>query len=141
VSENFDRTKTLQQLEMHDWGEPAFDSPLVKTCHRLRRKPLHEFTAEDLRIMIGQGIGLPYLIPLALERLEVDPLVGGDYYAGDLLKNVLVVQQPFWIAHPHLAQRIRRIVSRVEDLLPSLAEAYRETVRELLVNANRFLTE
>jgi len=69
------RIKTLQELEGHDWGEPNFPSHLVITCHTLRRKPLRDFTVEDLRIMIGQNIGLNYLIPLAIEHLGSSPRV------------------------------------------------------------------
>jgi len=68
-----DRSKTLQQLDGTDWGEPTFDSHLVQECHRLHRVPLRDFTVEDLRITIGQDIGLEYLVPLALERLHADP--------------------------------------------------------------------
>jgi hypothetical protein len=38
-----DASKSLQELEGTDWGEPDYPSHLVKTCHRLRRKPLQEF--------------------------------------------------------------------------------------------------
>ncbi len=55
--------KSLQELEHSDWGEPTYDSHLVTTIHRLRRVPLRQYTVEDLRIMIGQNIGLQYLIP------------------------------------------------------------------------------
>jgi hypothetical protein len=65
-----DRSKSLQQFDGEDWGEPTFDSHLVSECHRLHRVPLRDFTVEDLRITIGQQIGLDYLIPLALERLS-----------------------------------------------------------------------
>ena len=61
---SFDRQKSLQELEQDNWGEPPYNSYLVTTIHRLRRKPLAEFATEDLRIMIGQRIGLPFLIPL-----------------------------------------------------------------------------
>src|SRR6516165_7980740 len=81
----YDRQKSLQELEQDNWGEPPYSSYLVTTIHRLRRKPLAEFTTEDLRIMIGQRISLTFLIPLALERLEDQPLAGGDFYPGDLL--------------------------------------------------------
>lgn len=66
MAQGFDRSKTLQELEQSDWGEPEFDSHLVTTCHRLRRVPLDQFTVEDLRIMIGQNIGLPFLVPMAV---------------------------------------------------------------------------
>ena len=62
--------KSLQQLDGQDWGEPAFDSRLVVECHRLRRVPLRDFTVENLRITIGQSIGLEHLVTLVLERLH-----------------------------------------------------------------------
>jgi CDI immunity proteins len=70
----FDTTKSLQELENKDWDEPHFDSFLVQECHRLCHVPLKDFTTEDLRIMIGQNIGLDYLIHLAIEKLKQNPL-------------------------------------------------------------------
>jgi hypothetical protein len=141
VMTSFDRTKTLQELEGQDWGDPTFESALVTTCHRLHRKRLDEFNVEDLRIMIGQKIGLPFLVPIALERLAVDPLVDGDFYPGDLLAMVLQVDDAFWTAHPDLCEQIRLIVRRVNALLPSLDKSEQQTVHDLLRNANRSLTE
>lgn len=92
---NFERSKSLQELDGQDWGEPTFDSHLVTECHRLRRVPLRDFTVEDLRITIGQQIGLDYLIPLALERLEDDPFAEGAYYPCDLLVSVLRAEVRF----------------------------------------------
>ena len=96
----FDRAKSLEEIEQHDWGEPSLDSYLVTTCHRLHRKPLREFTVEDLRIMIGQSFSLPILIPLAVERLEAEPLAEGCFFSGDLLSAVLNADDSFWRAHP-----------------------------------------
>lgn len=39
--------------------------------------------------MIGQRLSLDTLLPLALSRLEEDPLASGDLYEADLLVNVL----------------------------------------------------
>lgn len=80
---------TIEQLEDDDWGEPDFPSHLVTECHRLRRKPIDEFTIEDHRIMIGQNIGLQFLLPGALEILKKDPLAEGNFYEGDLLRAVM----------------------------------------------------
>jgi hypothetical protein len=138
---SFDRRKSLQELEHNDWGDPNYDSYLVTTVHRLRRKPLTEFTLEDLRIVIGQGIGLPFLVPLAVERLEEEPLAEGDFYPGDLLQAVLRAGEAFWANHPDSVQRVRKVVSRVKNLLPSLDEIDRSTVLEVLATAPRSLTE
>jgi hypothetical protein len=141
VKGGFDRRKSLQELEQDDWGEPTCASSLVTTVHRLRRKPLAEFTVEDLRIVIVQGIGLPFLVPLAVERLEEEPLAAGDCYPGDLLQAVLRAGEGFWANHPDSFQRVRKLVSRVKDLLPTLDEIDRSTVLELLTEAPRSLTE
>jgi hypothetical protein len=69
--------KTLDELEHSVVKEPPFDSHLVTTCHRLRKKPIDEFTVEELRIMIGQKIGLQHLLPVATAVLEREPLAEG----------------------------------------------------------------
>ena len=50
--------------------------------------PVRELTTENLRILIGQQIGLECLVPLALDALEQSPFESGDYYPGDLLTVV-----------------------------------------------------
>lgn len=137
----FDRNKSLQELENDDWGEPTYDSSLVLMVHRLRRKPLAEFTVGNLRILIGQKISLSILIPLAVERLEEEPLAEGNYYPGDLLHAVFGAGEEFWACHPDSLQRIRKIVIRVEELLPSLDEIVNPTVLRVLAEAPRSLTK
>jgi hypothetical protein len=97
-----ERHLTLTQLEADDRGPPEYDSSLVKECHRLRHVPLRDFTVENLRILIGQGISLAYTVPLALEHLSKDPMVSGDMYPGDLLKAVQRITDDFWAQHPSL---------------------------------------
>jgi len=132
----FDRSKSLQQLEGDAWGEPTYDSYLVTECHRLRRVPLREFTAEDLRIMIGQRIGLPYLIPIALEVLHADPFAEGAYYRGDLLAAVLRAEVAFWRQYPDLRREAAGIAARAFVLLPTLDEIDRQTAQDVLTEAN-----
>ena len=90
TSEKFEnnwKSKTVENLENDFWGEPMDDSHLVLTCHRLRKKPLGDFETEDLRIMIGQNIGLKYFIPLAIDTLLDNVLAEGNLYEGDLLNR------------------------------------------------------
>lgn len=119
--------KTLDQLEGVVWGEPTYDSYLVTTCHRLRTKPIDEFSVEDLRIMIGQQIGLPHLVPLAVAALERDPLAEGDYYPGDLLANVIGARE--WLqANPVWLARVIRVTERA---LGELQEEERDLQQRL----------
>jgi hypothetical protein len=90
------KSKTLECLEGSIWGDPEYESQLVLTCHSLRKKQLKDFDIEDLRIMIGQNIGLRFLMPLAIDRLKENILAEGDYYEGDLLSAVLQSNQSYW---------------------------------------------
>ena len=117
------REKTLEQLEGAVWNAPDPDSYLAATCHALRRKPLGDFSVEDLRIMIGQGIGLSHLLPLALDVLEQDPWAEGDYYPGDLLASVLRVERSSWKQIPQVWARLRALVARLEDIPPDMQES------------------
>lgn len=122
------RRLTLDQLDPPAWGEPDFDSGLVQTCHRLRRKPIGEFTVEDLRIMIGQKIGLRWLMPLALEVLERDPLAEGDFFPGDLLSSALRSPVEFWAEEPGLRSRLSAVLERLDeapDVLSVHIDAFR----------------
>lgn len=112
-----DLNRTLEQLENDYWGEPSYDSQLVKTCHILRKKPLKYFKTEDFRILIGQNISLNYLIPLALEVLKKDLLAEGDYYSGDLLLSVLKSDIKFWINNLDKWTTLRDLIARNIDII------------------------
>ncbi|WP_233562944.1 contact-dependent growth inhibition system immunity protein [Micromonospora musae] len=106
---------TIEQLERNVWPDPGSDaSALVTLCTQLRRKPLAEFTVEDLRIMLGQEIGVPALLPLAVQVLLRDPLAEGDYYPGDLLSNVLRLPDSAWSS---LRAERKRLASSLAELV------------------------
>jgi hypothetical protein len=87
--------------------------------------PLAELSVEDLRLLIAQRIGLRFVVPLALDRLAVDPLVSGDFYPGDLLTAVLRVAPEFWEVNATDRGRVEALLSTVE-LPTDLADAARE---------------
>ena len=108
---------TLDQLENTNWGEPTYSSYLVRTCHALRKKPLQDFTIEDLRIMIGQNISLEHLMPLAIGELSKNILAEGDFYEGDLLKAVLSAEGGFWKKHPEMGERVATLFRQNEAVI------------------------
>lgn len=89
-------------------GQPTF---LMRRCTELMSKDLDHFTVEDLRIMLGQQIGVPWLLPRVVQVLLDDPLASGDYYPGDLLAAVQRLPQEYWDPFPAeraaLAQRLQ----------------------------------
>jgi len=110
--ENNWRQKSLESLEKNTWPALSSDegSYLIKTCNSLRKKQLQDFTTEDLRVMIGQEIGLYFLMPLAIETLTDNLFAEGDMYEGDLLKNVLDVDTKFWNDNKHYWQQLNDLI-------------------------------
>ena len=115
-------TKSLEELENDKWSEPGFDSHLAKECHRLRLVPISQLSVENLRLLIGQKIGLKFLVPVALDILSVNPLVGGDKYQGDLLANVAAIPNSFWLQYPELNNQVVEIRADLEIIKGTITE-------------------
>lgn len=109
--ENNWRFKTLENLEKDADPEVRVNSHLVIKTSLLRKIPLNEFSVEDLRIMIGQNFGLPYLVSLTIEKLTEDVLAEGDLYPGDLLVAVTKIDTRFWIGNPKCKEQIEAIIA------------------------------
>lgn len=106
--------RTLTDLEGKDWGPPTYDSHLVTECHRLRHVPLKDLGVEDLGTLIGQEIGLPYLIPVAIDILREDPWAGGYMYPGHLMKRVAEVPASYWTENPEMIPRFQSVLDEAE---------------------------
>jgi hypothetical protein len=111
------RFKSLENLEKKIPVAIEDHSHLVVRCNVILNQPLNEYSIEDIRIMIGQQIGLDYLIPLALEQLNIDVLSEGDYYPGDLLTVMLKVDKTFWKKNSFLQNELNELVKVNKDLL------------------------
>lgn len=106
-----DFNKSLQELDGQDWGEPMGPTSLIVECHRLRRVPIDQLTGDNLRMLIGQRIGLDCLVPRSLELLANDPLLerGHGLYPGDLLWVLLMRPHAFWAEHDVWRDKLRSI--------------------------------
>lgn len=129
---DFDMGRSLQELEGVDWGEPNYESSLVIECHRLRRVPLKEFDVENLQRMIGQQIGLKYLVPLALRELHQRPHAEGDLYEGALLHAVLSIDADFWETRPDLAGDLLTLVNNLSYQIDRMTSFEKNGVLKVL---------
>lgn len=132
---DFDIEKTIEQLDGVVWGEPDYDSWLVQTCYALGSKPLNQFDAGDLRIMIGQKDSLRYLMPLALNRLIDEPLVEGTYYPGDLLAAVLGCSA-FLAEHPEYKAVLKEIVMSIGEIADDEILEIGKAIEQFLMDAD-----
>jgi hypothetical protein len=103
---------SLQEIEGDDWGDPdPNDAEFIIRCHRLRRVPIGALEPADLRQLLGQGIGVEALVPLALTLLERDPELDSELYEGDLLTAVWAgVPESYWTSHPDELRRFQPMI-------------------------------
>lgn len=112
------RQKNLENLEKNNLGEvPLDESSIVQRLYRLRKIPLEEFTIDDVRFMIIQETGLPYLLTISIEILEKDLLAEGNYYEGDLLGAIMKIRPDNWKGNKELWTEIDTLVKdRLDEL-------------------------
>jgi CDI immunity proteins len=138
---SLDTTRPLEELEGISWGEPTYSSYVVVTYHRIRKKRLFDLTNEELRLGISQQMSLPYLLPIALERLSKDPFVAGDFYPGDLMASVLRVPNEALIGRPEWVVAIKRIAAEFFAVSSQQDGSWRETILPILSEAQARFTE
>ncbi|MCL1999542.1 MAG: contact-dependent growth inhibition system immunity protein [Turicibacter sp.] len=124
-------SQSLEQLENEVWGEPKFSSSLVVKCHELRKIPIGELSVEDLRLLIGQNIGLPHIVPLAIECLLDNPLNGGYMGSGALLRAVLGVDAAFWRENPMLYVELQAVMAEFGRVSRELLEKWSAVAMEI----------
>lgn len=108
---DFDKELTLEELENDYWQTIVYPSKLVERCYKFRKIPLKDLTIEQLRTLIGQQIGLDFLLPIAFEQLEKNILSEGDFYEGDLLESVLRTNKEYWLSHMLLYDKLKVITN------------------------------
>jgi len=118
---NVARDKTLNEVEGTAPAATSFRSHVTTEVHRLRDVPLSQLTTEDLRLLVGQEIGLHYVVPIAIERVEQQPLTNGDFYRGDLLVTLLRLPAAFWQHRRDWHRRVEQVARSVVEHLSSMS--------------------
>ncbi len=122
--ENNWRQKSIENLEKDSWGPPPKDAtPLVEKVHHLRTIQIEKLAVKDIRLLVGQGVGLKFLIPLALDILGDDLFTEAEFYRGDLLQKVMNVDNDFWTNNTLLKVQL-------EDMLKSYTDDDKEKFRK-----------
>jgi hypothetical protein len=85
--------------------------------------PLRQLGAAELRLLLSQGRGLPWVVPLALGRLVKEPFASADYGPGALLGALLTVDPERW--DPVWTDRLARVVHAARTHLALLPEPAR----------------
>lgn len=116
---DFDRSKSLLQLKREKFRDFSWDFHPFPSGYSLRTLPLDLLTDEQMWILIRQSIGLDYLVLMAVEKLEVNPLLKSRRTEGDLLSAVLCADALVWKRHPEYRVRVTKLWSKVSVKLVS----------------------
>jgi hypothetical protein len=112
------RHKTLENLENDFWGEPSYDSYLVRRTHEIRKFPLADLTNDDIAMMVRQKFSLDYMVPLAIDKLQVDILAHGDAgVEGAILDAVLKIPPDFWKSNKEYWKTIKKLLEDNETVV------------------------
>ncbi|WP_416519800.1 contact-dependent growth inhibition system immunity protein [Streptomyces achromogenes] len=93
---------------------------------------------EDLRRLIGQDVGLRWLLPVALDHLrETAPQEAATgWYDDDLLSAVVTRAESVWREQPRLARHLDETVRMLTDLSSHIrheAEGFRAALSDVLM--------
>jgi hypothetical protein len=133
MTQPIDRNKSLEQLDGERWGEPPADATsLVRTVYEWRRRPIGTLEPHELARLLGQNVGLPWLLPLGVEIVrEAAKQPTGGFLDGDLLYALVTRSPEVWTANPEPALALKTAVS----MLPELSRYVKQEVEAFLASA------
>jgi len=102
--------KSLEELEGELRIDPIVLSAVVQISRNAWKKPLSALSGEEIRLLIGQGAGLKYVIPLAVEVIKDTPLAETTYFEGDLLLQLLRLSGDDWAENASELAEFKAIV-------------------------------
>ncbi|MCA8982948.1 MAG: contact-dependent growth inhibition system immunity protein [Planctomycetaceae bacterium] len=110
-------TVTFRQLEFaSSSSKPAAgDSALDEWYRRVRDIPINELDDGDLCRACRQQVYLDHVVPIAVERLTVQPLAG-EMYDGELLVAMKSIPTGYWQRNSRISQDLADVVKKVHVL-------------------------
>ena len=124
--------KSIEELENVYWPDSSFNSYVVQTSQNARKKPISQLSYEEIRLLIGQKVGLQYLIPIALSIISKDPLIKVYFYEGDLLFQLLRLSEDDWKNNKEDLKYFKIIVNENLPLIKSCDEISHDLIEKYL---------
>lgn len=129
MSHNSNRSKSLQELDGADWGNPeTAETPMIGRVLALRRKPLETLTNAELRLAVGQRVSPPILLELAVEKIRANLLIECDFYPGDLLAALARLKDSDWGSRHDLSSEVASLFKTAMELSSEEADAFRDAI-------------
>lgn len=91
------------------------------------RRPIIDASLDELLRALVNGWCLAAVVPIALTRVERDPLTNAGCFDGDLMRGLMEVPGAFWGRHPRLYDRYREALRQSATLRRRLPPEERMT--------------
>jgi hypothetical protein len=123
VSERLDTGKSLNTLLGWKKDPGPYATSLVERVSKLCDLPLKDLKWPDIRVLIGQNIGLKYLMPWAIDAVTKRPLYRAELFDGDLLVACLKVDGKHWVNNMEQWHSLKSILDDLDSAMNSVGEA------------------
>ncbi|MFJ9081298.1 contact-dependent growth inhibition system immunity protein [Streptomyces sp. NPDC102384] len=124
----------MEELEGTKWSSPPPNAaPLERDVFELRRRPVEGLSAWELARLIGQHVGLEFLVPHSLNRLIAEQEQGLAFLDDDLLSALLSCGEYFRKSDPALTRQLLSFVESLDEegpYWPHLVGKFRATVKQ-----------
>ena len=113
---------SLNEIEGFQENLSGLDSGLIEKCMVARSKKLKDLSVDEIRVLLSQLIGLAYIVPLALNIVEQDPLISSGLYSGDLAVSLFNIDEEFWSNNPEWNNRLIEVKFEIEETYKTISE-------------------
>jgi hypothetical protein len=140
------KNKSICQIEGWDWkGEIITiedDGMTAYRWYKLTQEPIKNLSHADISFLITQEIGLPYLVPVALDILKTDFFIETEYYKGDLVMALLKISDDnkydYWPNHPVEKAKFCELYKNNQQNMEASLEYYWDIIKEIKRRFNEF---
>jgi CDI immunity proteins len=123
VRKAVDTGKSLNALLGWKTEKGPFPTPLVEKVNAALDVPLKDLKWPQVRLLIGQNIGLEFLMPWAIGAVTKRPLYCAELYDGDLLVTCLRVERDYWIAHMDQWHAMSSVLGQLDSAMKHIGDA------------------
>lgn len=83
------RSRSLESATGMVMAPEPDDTSMIARCKAAWATPFETLSCEQMRLLIGQGLGVEWLASMAFELLRRRPLAEVTFYPGDLARSLL----------------------------------------------------
>ena len=83
------KEKSIEELENHFWPDQSeYPTGLVERCHEYRKIKLKDLKIHQIITLLIRDIGSEYLMPMVIERMDIDISEEDDYDGSSFLESI-----------------------------------------------------